>query len=138
MSKKFDPSEAASSDAGIFGLPYTENESKVVLLPVPWEVTTSYGRGAADGPELIRRASEQVDLFDLETGLAFEAGYSMRPISKKIANKNKKFKKMAQKIVCLQAKGIKKSEITSLQKQVNQACEEVVAWVQEQSVEILN
>ena len=60
----FDPNSAASDDSGIFGLPYTFEESKIVYLPVPWEVTTSYGGGTAQGPSAILEASKQVDLFD--------------------------------------------------------------------------
>jgi agmatinase len=38
----------------------------VVYLPVPWEVTTSYGGGTVHGPEAVLNASAQLDLFDLE------------------------------------------------------------------------
>jgi agmatinase len=49
----------------------------VVLVPVPWEATVSYGHGTSGGPEAIRAASEQVDLFDLETGRPYLAGIAM-------------------------------------------------------------
>ena len=64
----FDPNAAALPDSGVFGLPYTPEEAKVVLVPVPYEATTSYGGVTADGPEAILEASKQVDLFDLDTG----------------------------------------------------------------------
>jgi len=63
---KFDPAGPGDPHGSVFGLPFTEDESSVVLLPVPWEATTSYGRGAARGPAAIRGASPQLDLFDLE------------------------------------------------------------------------
>lgn len=75
---KFDPTTTISSEFGIFGIPMSEQESRVTLVPVPWEVTTSYGRGASDGPRIIREASEQIDLFDFETGKAYEEGFFMR------------------------------------------------------------
>ena len=50
----------------MFGLPYGEAESSVVMIAVPWEPTTSYGAGAAKGPEAIREASRQLDLYDAE------------------------------------------------------------------------
>ena len=65
----FDPNAAAATDSGIFGLPYTENESALVYVPVPWEATTSYGGGTAFGPSAILEASKQVDLFDLDVEL---------------------------------------------------------------------
>ena len=67
ISTGFDPGAPALHD-GVFGLPHSPDEAKVVLIPVPWEPTTSYGRGAAKGPAAILRASWQVDLFDVQTG----------------------------------------------------------------------
>lgn len=50
----------------IFGVGVPPQEAAVILIPVPWEATTSYGRGTARGPRAISLASTQVDLFDLE------------------------------------------------------------------------
>src|SRR5690242_18199078 len=50
MPAAFDPSAAAPQDSGIFGLPHTPEEAHVVLIPVPFEATTSYGGGTSDGP----------------------------------------------------------------------------------------
>jgi len=58
----FDPSGPGHPDAGIYGLPFTAEESDIIILPVPWEVTVSYGAGASDGPMAILEASRQVDL----------------------------------------------------------------------------
>ena len=75
----FDPSSAALHD-GIYGLPFTPDEARVVLVPVPWEATVSYGSGTADGPAAILKASRQVDLLDRETGRPYEAGIAMLDI----------------------------------------------------------
>src|SRR5262245_29125203 len=40
----------------------------VVVLPVPYEATVSYGGGTAKGPEAILRASTQVELYDEQLG----------------------------------------------------------------------
>ena len=74
----FDPSAAALPGSGIYGLPTSEEDARVVLLPVPWDATTSYGGGAADGPSAILSASKQVDLFDREVGRPYEAGIFLR------------------------------------------------------------
>lgn len=73
----FDPNAASTPGSGVFGLPNSERDAAVVLLPVPFDATTSYGKGAANGPSAIREASRQVDLFDLETGKPYEAGIFM-------------------------------------------------------------
>lgn len=58
----FDPSQPGLADATIFGLPFSIEQSEIVIIPVPWEVTVSYGAGASDGPEAVLDASFQVDL----------------------------------------------------------------------------
>jgi agmatinase len=50
---------------GIYGLDTRPDDAGVILIPVPWEATTSYGRGTAGGPSAILEASKQVDLFDV-------------------------------------------------------------------------
>ena len=61
-----DANAASSAESNVFGLDFSLDEASVVLLPVPWDVTTSYRPGTAGGWELIRRASLQVDLLDGE------------------------------------------------------------------------
>ena len=53
------------------GLPPEESDletSRVLLLPVPYEATTSYGGGTRSGPQAILAASTQVELYDREFG----------------------------------------------------------------------
>ncbi len=64
----FDTEGAGDQDAGIFGLSFSASEANVVLIPVPWEPTTSYRKGTARGPAAIAAASPQLDLLD--AGLA--------------------------------------------------------------------
>ena len=40
--------------------------SRVAVLPVPFERTTSYGKGTAQGPAAILRASQSMELWDEE------------------------------------------------------------------------
>lgn len=58
----FDPSQPGLADASIYGLPFSAEESEIIIVSVPWEVTVSYGAGASDGPAAIFDASFQVDL----------------------------------------------------------------------------
>ncbi|HEY6908589.1 MAG TPA: agmatinase [Myxococcales bacterium] len=75
----FDPNARAAEGSGIFGLTDTPESARVVLVPVPFEATTSYGGGTSQGPAAILRASKQVDLFDVETGNPWQAGICMLP-----------------------------------------------------------
>lgn len=135
---KFDPSQAVSSDYGIFGLPFTREESRLVLLPVPWEVTTSYGRGTSLGPKIIRQASEQVDLFDLETKKAYETGYFMMPFSEEIYERNMKLKAKAQEIIQMRTDlKVDEKKEAALLAEINDASRELTAWVKAESLKIL-
>jgi agmatinase len=95
----FDPNAAATSDSGVFGLPYTQEEATIVYLPVPWEATTSYGGGTSNGPDAILTASRQVDLFDLDVNKPYEPGLFMLPESKEVRAWNEKGKAEAAKII---------------------------------------
>ncbi|MCL2011953.1 MAG: agmatinase family protein [Cystobacterineae bacterium] len=78
------PDEPAAEGSGLFGLPFSPEEAKLVIVPVPFDATTSYGRGAAAAPEAILKASHQVDLFDLETGKPYAAGIAMLEIPQQV------------------------------------------------------
>jgi len=135
---KFDATTTISSDYGIFGIPLSESECKVILLPVPWEVTTSYGRGASNGPRIIREASEQIDLFDFETKMAYEAGYFMQSISDEIHQASKKYKTLAQKVIALRTEmSDDTKQIKSLISEVNAASEKCTEWVYTETKKIL-
>ena len=61
---------------------YTDfKESKVAVLPLPYEATTSYGAGTRFGPEAIISASAQVELYDPKVGSepALEIGVHTLP-----------------------------------------------------------
>ncbi len=42
--------------------------SKIVILPVPFDKTSTWIRGSAKGPRAIINASENMELYDIETG----------------------------------------------------------------------
>jgi agmatinase len=94
----FDPSSAALHE-GIFGLPATPEQARVVLLPVPWEATVSYGAGTASGPEAILRASRQVDLLDREAGRPYEAGIAMLPVPAQVREWSDAARRLAQPVI---------------------------------------
>ena len=95
----FDPNSAATGDSGIYGLPYDYKQSTLIYLPVPWEVTTSYGGGTSKGPAAIFEASHQVDLFDYDVLRPYEPGLFWLKESKEVARWNREAKKKAQGII---------------------------------------
>jgi agmatinase len=68
---------------GFLGLPSDQSryrESRVAILPVPFERTTSWGTGTYLGPHGLIAASEQVELYDEELdGEPFRCGIATLP-----------------------------------------------------------
>ena len=47
---------------------YGYDESKIIIVPVPYDATSTYVRGADRGPEAILEASPALEFYDIETG----------------------------------------------------------------------
>ncbi|RKQ43382.1 agmatinase [Roseivirga pacifica] len=71
MNSQFDPNGVGVKGT-LFGLPYTLEEAELVVLPIPWDVTVSYGAGTAEGPAAILDASSQIDYFMLDKADAWK------------------------------------------------------------------
>lgn len=94
----FDPGAAAAYD-GLYGLPHTVEQARVVVIPVPWDATTSYRAGTAAGPEAVLAASRQVELFDVATGRPYEAGIAMEPIPADVVRWNDEARRLAEPVI---------------------------------------
>ncbi|MBC7834455.1 MAG: arginase family protein [Phycisphaerales bacterium] len=119
----FDPDAAAKPGAGIFGLPFTRDESRIILLPVPFDATTSYGGGASGGAEAIREASAQVDLHDFQFGDVYRAGIFMEESPEHISELSRRARAHAQPIIAKggaeQGDEVTLSKVDSAGEQVN-------------------
>jgi len=85
---QFNPDENGLHHHGIFGLPFNVEESQIVLFPVPWEATVSYGSGTANGPEAILKASQQIDLHDPIYPDGWRVGIAMEKLPAQIIEAN--------------------------------------------------
>lgn len=95
----FDPNAAASADSGIFGLDCAEADSAVVLVPVPFAATASYGGGAERGPAAILAASRQVDLYDLQYGRAYERGIHLQADDPEVAATHARARALVERVL---------------------------------------
>ncbi|MBL0911051.1 MAG: agmatinase family protein [Bacteroidia bacterium] len=136
--RNFDPNNLAAEDSNIFGLPFTAEESDTVLIPVPWEVTVSYGAGTARGPKVIMEASKQVDLFHLHIPDAWKKGVYMGPVPKDIYETSKKYRKKAEKIIDALGEGPLDKEMQALQADINRQSIKLNAYVQAQATAYLD
>jgi len=134
--KNFDANSVGDVNAGIFGLPFNINESEIILIPVPWEVTVSYGGGTINGPEQIFDASFQVDLYDPIVNDAWKLGIAMDEINEDLRDKSETYRPVAEIIIDRQCNGEPASEISEI-KDVNKVCAEMNEWVKTRSLHFL-
>lgn len=118
----FDPDAAAQPGSGIFGLPHTRDEAAIVLIPAPFDATTSYGGGTSAGPQAIRDASMQVDLLDHQFGRTYERGIFMEPIPASVLADSRRARALARPII---ERGGAASGDERAVAEVNAACESV-------------
>ncbi len=136
----YDPNSVSNPDNNIFGLPTNEDNAKLVIVPIPWEVTVSYGSGTARAPEAMLKASLQIDLFDPEMPEAWKQGFYMRPVDKKILMKSDYLRKEAELYIDYIAHGEVVSAnqfMSKTMKEVNEGGIYLNNWVYEQTKALL-
>jgi agmatinase len=138
---KFDPNSVSNPDNNIYGLPFTEEDARLVLLPVPWEVTVSFGSGTARSAEQIFKASLQVDLFDPDVPDGWKEGFFLKESDKKVLLKSDYLRKEAELFIDYISRG---DEVTSNQfmtrtlKDVNEGSIFLNNWVYQQTKALLD
>tara|TARA_B100000925_G_C21948013_1_gene447656 strand:+ start:88 stop:978 length:891 start_codon:yes stop_codon:yes gene_type:complete len=66
------------AEGNFLGIPDSEGVADVIIAPIPYELTTSYGQGTGLGPEACIEASCQVELYDDLLGEELPAGKIIR------------------------------------------------------------
>jgi len=120
---RYNPNAVGQQNGQLFGLPFATEDCDLVVLPVEWEATVSYGAGTAAAPANILAASPQLDLF-LEDGNAeWKRGIGWWPALdiEKLAGKTRK---RAEKIIRQLEEG-KAAEPKAYEK-VNADCAELL------------
>ena len=138
---KFDPNAAGNPRNNIFGLPFSEIDAKVVLLPVPWEVTVSYNAGTARSAEHIFKAALHVELFDADVPGGWKHGFHMRDIDKKVLLKSDYLRKEAELFIDYISKGELVAEnkfMCKSMKEINEGGQLLNNWVYDQTTDLLN
>ncbi len=97
--------QVGRTNQGIFGLPHSLESAEVVVVPVPWDVTTSGNEGTAQGPAAIVHTSPQLDLYHPKFYDVCQAGIAMAPIDEKIIQLNKTARKSAKTVIKAQELG---------------------------------
>lgn len=136
----FDHNDAANPNNNIFGLPFSEEDADLIILPVPWEVTVSYKAGTARAPEHIFKASLQVELYDNDTNNAWRRGIYMRDADRKVLLKSDYLRKEAELYInyIAQDENVNDNKfMCKTLKEVNEGGLFMNNWVYEQTKDLL-
>lgn len=138
---KFDPNSAGNPNNNVFGLPFSEEDARLVILPVPWEVTVSFGSGTARSAEQLMRASLQVDLFDPDIPEGWQQGFFMKDVDKKVLLKSDYLRKEAELYIDYISQGdaVENNQfMCKTMKEVNEGGYFLNNWVYQQTKALLN
>lgn len=136
--KDYNPNGVGLDDSGIFSLPFDEDDAQLIILPVTWEVTVSYGGGTVDGPQAVFDASKQVDLYDAEIKDAWKAGIFMRHVNNDWRNLSIHLRKKAESYIDFLVSGGNPEEQKQIVAQIDTDCEALNTYVFERTKELLD
>ena len=137
--ESFDPNGVGAMGS-LFGLPFTPDNAEMVLIPVPWEVTVSYRAGAAIGPDAVRNASSQVDLFMEDIPDAWKLGISMLPVSEAWRKESDELREKASLYIKWLEDGkpeYKGNDLQEIPAVVNEVSARMNQWVKSQALKLL-
>jgi agmatinase len=125
MDNNFDPNGVGIANGCYFGLPIEPEDSDLILLSYPWDVTTSYRPGASKGPQAIINASLQLDLFNSRVPKAWESKIATIEPEAEISQRNHYFRPFAKGVIEQLEKGVnpKDHDLLRLMRIVNRGCE---------------
>lgn len=138
---QFDANAAGNPTHNIFGLPFKEEDARVVILPVPWEVTVSCTAGTARAPEHILKSSRQIEIYDIDNTEGWKQGFYMRPADKKVLLKSDYLRKEAELYLDYISKGEAVNNNTFIAKslrEINEGSLYLNNWVYEQTSSLLS
>lgn len=117
----FDPSGVGLTGS-LFGFPYSPQQADLIIVPMPWDVTVSYGAGTSMGPQAILEASTQLDfeLYGIRQPWSFR---SAMVNNYALEGKNTDNRNLAKTLIdeLEQGKEVDPNQL----KQVNAACKEM-------------
>ncbi len=133
---KFDPN-GPGIKGNLFGLPFSIEQSELVIVPVPWEVTVSGKAGTAGAPRSILEASFQIDLYSKEISDVWKLGVTMLPIPENLFAESNKLRPLALEHILAVEKGGVLEPNNIVTTKVNEACEDLNLFVKTTAEKLL-
>ncbi|MDX5444089.1 MAG: arginase family protein, partial [Hymenobacteraceae bacterium] len=136
----FDPNGVGDITGGLFGLPFNIDESEVVLIPVPWEVTVSYSAGTAEGPQAIKDASPLLDLYEPYLKVAWKLGMAREEISEQWSAESDRLRQLTEKYIAYLEEGGSpdNNPFAQLPAEVTAKGKELLEWLKQRASNHLN
>ena len=97
--KNFDPDGVGVDNGTYFGLPFAPETAELVLISAPWDVTVSYGAGAAYAPDAIIEASTQLDFHDPLAPGAWRRGIATADVDYSLLESSQRLRADAARVI---------------------------------------
>lgn len=139
--KSFDPNGVGIENGNFIGLPFDENTADIIIYPVPWDVTVSYGTGTSLGPQNVLDASYQLDLFLEDMPDFWKRGLFFQAPDEDILARNIALRKRAEPYIQHLESGKNLNEEKRLINElevINKACKKQVESVHQDTSKWLN
>jgi len=129
----FDPDGPGVGHHGLFGIPIPKETAQVVIIPVAWDVTTSYRPGTSRAPQQVLEASLQVDLAHECYPNAWQRGIALSGDVSHWLTDNERLRQKAETIMAHYERGGPADDpaIEGLLHDINEGCHHMVTEVQE-------
>ncbi len=137
----FDPNGVGVANGNLFGFPYSIEEAELIIIPVPWDATASFGKGTANGPQQVLDASPQLDFYHPRLERAHEHKIAMLPIDEDWKSKNDALCSRAMEYIEFLESGGNLTQNTEFQhflQEINAKQTELTSWVKAQATSYLN
>lgn len=136
--ENFNPDDTGVNNGNYFGFPYSLDDARLVIFSVPWDVTSSYGDGAAEGPEAIITVSTQLDFYDPVSPDAWRQGIGTLPIDFNFKKQSAIYRKDAQRVMRHLEAGGSPDDVRDLAQRVNAASAALNKYVYDTACEWLD
>ncbi len=120
----------------LFGLPFDTDSARVIVIPIPWDVTVSYGSGTSEGPAAILEASAQIDYEIPDIPNAWKLGVAMAEIPEVWESLGKDLRVKSEVYIDWLENGSDASEQEAMEErlsEINAQCAQLMKYVQQET-----
>lgn len=126
--KNFDPEDVISDNGNYFGMPFSPEESALVLISAPWDVTVSFRPGTSYAPDAIIDVSRQLDFYDPVAPGSWRKGIATVPVDYSIQDISHHLRPDAERVIAYLEEGgsrIADEYYARKLRKINDACAEM-------------